>query len=104
MTLALLYKELALVTFDREFAASLGLPVRALEVVLTVLLVLVVVVGLQTVGVVLIVATLVTPAAAARQWTDRWRSCCCWPASSAAPPGRWAPWRAPAPRTCPPGR
>ena len=32
---------------------------------------MVVVVGLQTVGVVLIVATLITPAAAARQWTDR---------------------------------
>jgi len=71
LTLALFYKELSLVTFDRAFAASLGLPVRALEVTLTVLLVLVVVVGLQTVGVVLIVATLVTPAAAARQWTDR---------------------------------
>lgn len=70
VTLGLLYKELSLVTFDRAFAESLGLPVRTLEVVLTVLLVLVVVVGLQTVGVVLIVATLVTPAAAARQWTD----------------------------------
>lgn len=70
VTLGLLYKELALVTFDRAFAASLGLPVRVLEVVLTALLVLTVVVGLQTVGVVLIVATLVTPAAAARQWTD----------------------------------
>ncbi len=38
---------------------------------MTLLLVVVVVVGLQTVGVVLIVATVVTPAAAARQWTDR---------------------------------
>ncbi len=70
VTLGLLYKELGLVTFDRDFAASMGLPVRSLEVVLTVLLVLVVVVGLQTVGVVLIVATLITPAAAARQWTE----------------------------------
>lgn len=65
-----LFKELSVVTFDRAFAQSLGLPVRRLEIVLTLLLVLVVVVGLQTVGVVLIVATLVTPAAAARQWTD----------------------------------
>jgi manganese/zinc/iron transport system permease protein len=70
VTLALFYKELGLVTFDRDFAASTGMPVRGLEVLLTVLLVLVVVVGLQTVGVVLIVATLITPAAAARQWTD----------------------------------
>ncbi|MEL7058783.1 MAG: iron chelate uptake ABC transporter family permease subunit [Acidobacteriota bacterium] len=65
------YKELKLLAFDREFGDSLGLPMRALEILLTLLLVTVVVVGLQTVGVILIVATLVTPAAAARQWTDR---------------------------------
>ena len=66
-----LYKELKLLSFDRAFGASLGLPMRRLEVLLTLLLVVVVVVGLQTVGVVLIVAALITPAAAARQWTDR---------------------------------
>jgi manganese/zinc/iron transport system permease protein len=66
----LLYKEFKLVTFDRGFAASLGLPTIRLDVALTLLLVMVVVIGLQTVGVVLVVATLVTPAAAARQWTD----------------------------------
>jgi manganese/zinc/iron transport system permease protein len=65
------YKELKLLSFDRAFAASLGMPVRAAEVGLTLLLVVAVVVGLRTVGVVLIVATLITPAAAARQWTDR---------------------------------
>lgn len=70
-TVALTWKELKLLTFDRAYAASLGLPVRRLELLLTLLLVVVVVVGLQTVGVVLIVATLVTPAAAARQWTER---------------------------------
>jgi manganese/zinc/iron transport system permease protein len=69
--LALLHKELKLLSFDREFGASLGFPVRGLEVILTSLLVVVVVIGLQTVGVVLMVATLVTPAAAARQWTQR---------------------------------
>lgn len=68
---AALFKEFGLVAFDRAFGASLGLPVRGLEVVLTLLLVVVVVLGLQTVGVVLMVATLLTPAAAARQWTDR---------------------------------
>lgn len=56
------YPRLKLLCFDRSFAASLGQPVRQLEVLLTVLLVTVVVVGLQTVGVVLIVATLITPA------------------------------------------
>jgi len=65
------YKEFKLLAFDREFGSSLGLPMRKLEVLLTLLLVVVVVVGLQTVGVVLIVAALITPAAAARQWTDR---------------------------------
>lgn len=68
---ALGYKEFKLLSFDRGFAASLGMPVRTVEVALTLLLVVVVVVGLRTVGVVLIVATLITPAAAARQWTDR---------------------------------
>jgi len=65
------YKELKLLCFDRAFGASLGFPMRGLEVLLTCLLVAVVVVGIQMVGVVLMVATLVTPAAAARQWTDR---------------------------------
>ena len=68
---AAFYKEFKLISFDPGFAASLGLPVRRLEIAMTLLLVTVVVVGLQTVGVVLIVATLITPAAAARQWTDR---------------------------------
>lgn len=67
----LLFKELKLLCFDREFADASGLPTRRLEFLLTTLLVVVVVVGLQTVGVVLIVATLITPAAAARQWTER---------------------------------
>jgi len=70
-TVILLYKGLKIVSFDSEFGASMGLPVRALELILTILLVVVVVVGLQTVGVVLMVATLITPAAAARQWTER---------------------------------
>jgi manganese/zinc/iron transport system permease protein len=65
------YKELKLLAFDRDYGATLGLPMRRIEGLLTLLLVTVVVVGLQTVGVVLIVATVVTPAAAARQWTER---------------------------------
>jgi manganese/zinc/iron transport system permease protein len=71
VAVALGFKELRLLCFDPAFGHSLGFPMRRLEVALTVLLVVVVVVGLQTVGVVLMVATLVTPAAAARQWTDR---------------------------------
>ncbi len=71
LAVALQYKELKLLAFDPEFGRSLGLPMRGTELLLTVSLVLVVVVGLQMVGVVLMVATLITPAAAARQWTQR---------------------------------
>lgn len=69
--LAMLWKELKLLSFDREFGASLGFPMGALDVALTTLLVVAIVVGLQAVGVVLMSALVVAPAAAARQWTDR---------------------------------
>lgn len=69
--LAVFWKEFKLITFDSEFAASLGFPVRALDVVLITLLVVAIVIGLQTVGVVLMSAMIVAPAAAARQWTDK---------------------------------
>ncbi len=71
MLLALFFKEFKLLSFDPAFAASLGFPVRALNVLLTALIVVAVVVGIQAVGVVLMAAMLITPAAAARQWTDR---------------------------------
>jgi len=67
--LALFYKEFKVLSFDRDFGASLGLPMRRLEVLLTALVVVAVVIGLQTVGVVLMAAMLITPAVAARQWT-----------------------------------
>jgi manganese/zinc/iron transport system permease protein len=69
--LVLFYKEFSLLSFDPAFAASLGLPVRALDVLLTSLLVVAVMIGLQTVGVVLMAAMVIGPGAAARQWTDR---------------------------------
>ena len=65
------WKEFKLITFDTEYAASLGYPVRFLDVLLTTLLVVAIVLGLQTVGVVLMSAMIVAPAAAARQWTDK---------------------------------
>jgi manganese/zinc/iron transport system permease protein len=69
--LALLWKEFKLLSFDPAFAAATGLPVRLLDILLTSLLVVAIVIGLQTVGVVLMSAMIVAPAAAARQWTDR---------------------------------
>ena len=68
---AILWKEFKLLSFDPEFGATIGLPVRFLDVALLTLLVVAIVVGLQTVGVVLMSAMVVAPAAAARQWTDR---------------------------------
>ncbi len=67
----LFWKEFKLVVFDRAFAFSLGMPVRRFDVLLTTLLVIAIVIGLQTVGVILMSAMVVAPAAAARQWTDR---------------------------------
>jgi manganese/zinc/iron transport system permease protein len=71
VALALLWKEFKLLSFDPAFAGALGLPVRFLNIALTTLLVIATVTGLQTVGVVLMSAMIVAPAAAARQWTDR---------------------------------
>lgn len=68
---ALLWKELKLLAFDPDFGASSGFAMRGLDVLLTSLLVVAIVIGLQTVGVVLMSALVVAPGAAARQWTDR---------------------------------
>lgn len=68
---ALFWKAFKLLSFDPDFAASLGYDTRALDILLTTLTVIAIVVGLQTVGVVLMSAMLVAPAAAARQWTQR---------------------------------
>jgi manganese/zinc/iron transport system permease protein len=67
----LFWKEFKLLAFDPDFGRSLGYPIRWLDVTLTTLLVIAIVIGLQTVGVVLMSAVIVAPAAAARQWTDR---------------------------------
>jgi len=67
----LFWKEFKLLSFDRDFGSSLGFPMVGLEILMTVLLVIAIVVGLQAVGVVLMSAMVVAPAAAARQWTNR---------------------------------
>ncbi len=70
-TLVVFWKELKVVAFDPDFAASLGLPSVWLDLLLTTLVVVGVVIGLQAVGVVLMSALVVAPAVAARQWADR---------------------------------
>ncbi|WP_298408172.1 iron chelate uptake ABC transporter family permease subunit [uncultured Chloroflexus sp.] len=68
---ALFWPSIKLISFDPDFARSLGLPVRRVEVLLTGVIVAAIVIGLQTVGVVLMSAMLIAPAVAARQWTNR---------------------------------
>ncbi len=67
----LFWKEFNLLTFDREYAAAIGFNTRTLDVLLTTLIVVAVVIGLETVGVVLMSAMIVAPGVAARQWPDR---------------------------------
>lgn len=67
----LFIKEFALVSFDANFAAAQGWPVSVIDLLMMSLVVLVTVVGLQAVGLILVVAMLIIPAASARFWTDR---------------------------------
>lgn len=69
-TIISFFKEFTLVSFDEPYAVALGLPVGKLELLLTTLTVLAVVTGITAVGVVLMAAMLITPAAAARFWTN----------------------------------
>lgn len=71
VVVVLAFKELKISTFDPGFAASLGFPVNGLSVLLTILIVAAIVIGLQSVGVILMVTVLVAPALAARQWTQQ---------------------------------
>tara|TARA_R110001599_G_scaffold151792_5_gene336791 strand:+ start:1194 stop:2480 length:1287 start_codon:yes stop_codon:yes gene_type:complete len=70
LTVTLFFKELKIIAFDSNYAKALGLPVKAIDLLLTTLTVLAVVTGIQAVGVVLMAAMLITPAAAARFWTN----------------------------------
>jgi manganese/iron transport system permease protein len=71
LAVVLLYKELLVVSFDPVLAATLRLPLSTLQYLLLVLIALTIVVSLQTVGVALMVAMLVTPAATAYLLTRR---------------------------------
>lgn len=65
-----LFKEFRLLCFDESFAAAQGWPVRCLDALLLGLVTMVTVAGLQAVGLILIIALLITPAAAARFWSE----------------------------------
>ncbi|MGP1272068.1 MAG: metal ABC transporter permease [Phycisphaerales bacterium] len=67
----LLFKELAAVCFNDAFAGVQGWPVAAIDLGILALVVLVTLAGLHAVGLVLIIALLIIPPAAARFWTER---------------------------------
>lgn len=71
LTVLLLYKELLVLAFDPTLAVVLRLPVSVLRYLLLVLIAVTIVISLQTVGVALMLAMLVTPAAAAQLLTRR---------------------------------
>lgn len=71
---AMVLKELTLLCFDEQYAAAQGWPTLYLDFLLIGLVIAVTVVGLQSVGLILIIAFLITPASAARFWTNRYTS------------------------------
>ncbi len=73
LCLALFWKEFKLVAFDPEFAGANGFRVGLINTLLTTLIVVAIVLGLQLAGVVLMVGMLIAPGVAARQWTDQLR-------------------------------
>jgi len=64
------WKEFKLFLFDTDYAKTLGFNTSFIDILITSFIVLAIVLGLQTVGVVLMSAMLLAPAAAARQWTN----------------------------------
>lgn len=71
MIVLLFWKEFKLFSFDPEFAQTIGFAAGRLNLLLSFLVVLAIIIGLQTVGVVLMSSMLIAPAVAARQWSNR---------------------------------
>ena len=67
----LFYKEWKLLIFDPVYAKGIGLPIERLKATLTVLIVMTIVTGIQAVGVILMSALLIIPAASAKLWTNK---------------------------------
>jgi manganese/zinc/iron transport system permease protein len=74
VVVGVLRRALTTTLFDPAFAGAIGLPVRALETLMTALLVVAVVIGVRVVGAILMVAMLVVPTVTARQLADRFPS------------------------------
>lgn len=70
IVMLLFWKEFKILLFDADYTKTLGFNTKFIDVLITTFIVLAIVLGLQTVGVVLMSAMLLAPAAAARQWTN----------------------------------
>ncbi len=71
VVLFVFWKEFKITLFDEEYAKTLGFNTRLIDYLIATFIVVAIVLGLQTVGVVLMSAMLLAPAAAARQWTNK---------------------------------
>ncbi|APX71699.1 metal ABC transporter permease [Companilactobacillus allii] len=71
MFVSIFYKELLVTSFDETYAKTYGLKTQLIHYTLMLVLTLVTVSALQTVGIILVVAMLITPAATAFLWTDK---------------------------------
>ena len=71
LVLLFFWKEFKILLFDADYAKTLGFDTKLIDVLITSFIVLAIILGLQTVGVVLMSAMLLAPAAAARQWTNK---------------------------------
>jgi len=70
LILLVFWKEFKILLFDADYTKTLGFNTKFIDILITSFIVLAIVLGLQTVGVVLMSAMLLAPAAAARQWTN----------------------------------
>ena len=69
LVVGLFWKEFKLLCFDPDFGGTMGFSIKFLDLLVTAVIVSAIVIGLQTVGVVLMSSMLIAPAVAARQWT-----------------------------------
>lgn len=70
LVMLIFWKEFKILLFDADYTKTLGFNTNTIDILITTFIVLAIVLGLQTVGVVLMSAMLLAPAAAARQWTN----------------------------------
>lgn len=69
--IVLFWKELKVYTFNKQYAQTIGLNTKFIQMLVSTIMIVTIILGLESVGVILMSALLVGPAVAARQWTNR---------------------------------